>query len=82
MSNLKDKPDTINWVAIDIGKHAHMVLVENAQGKQSKFKIMNCGEDYDKFVAFLRNLPGKTKIALEPTGNFHRTLGHRLLDEG
>ena len=33
-------------------------------------------------MAFLRTLPGAVRVALEPTGNFHRTLAFRLLKEG
>ena len=44
--------------------------------------MANSVEDYDRLVAFLRALLGTVRIALEPTGDFHRTLAHRLLREG
>jgi transposase len=44
--------------------------------------MANLVEDYDHLVGFLRGLPGAVRIALEPTGDFHRTLAHRLLREG
>jgi transposase len=70
------------FVAIDIGKAFHAVLVEGGDGKRQQFRMANHVEDYDRLVVFLRGLPGPTRIALEPTGDFHRTLAHRLLREG
>jgi Transposase len=69
-------------VAIDIGKSFHAVLVEGADGRRQQFRMANSVDDYDRLVAFLRGLPGTVRIALEPTGDFHRTLAHRLLREG
>lgn len=69
-------------VAIDIGKSFHAVLVEAADGRRQHFRMANSVEDYDRLVAFLRALLGTVRIALEPTGDFHRTLAHRLLREG
>jgi hypothetical protein len=60
-------------VAIDIGKVSHAVLVEGSDGKRQQFRMANQVEDYDRLVGFLRGLPGLTRIALEPTGDFHRT---------
>src|SRR4030088_942101 len=69
-------------VAIDIGKAFHAVLVEGPDGRRQPFRMANSAEDYDRLVRFLRALPGPVRIALEPTGNFHRTLAYRLLQEG
>lgn|GEM_PF-6685734 len=44
--------------------------------------MANHAEDYDRLVSFLRDLPGSVRIVLEPTGDFHRALAHRLLREG
>jgi hypothetical protein len=68
-------------VAIDIGKALHAVLVECPDGTHQRFRIANCAQDYGRLVAFLRTLPGAVRVALEPTGNFHRTLAFRLFKE-
>jgi hypothetical protein len=68
--------------AIDIGKAYHAVLVELPDGAHQRFRMANSAEDYGRLVAFLRTLPGPVWVALEPTGNFHRTLAFRLLKEG
>ena len=69
-------------VAIDIGKRFHAVLVEEPDGKRQRFQMASTIEDYDRLVGFLRGLSGPVRIALEPTGNLHRTLAYRLLREG
>ena len=51
------------------------VLIEERQ----HFTMANSAEDYDRLM---RALPGPARIALEPTGAFHRTLAYRLLREG
>jgi transposase len=71
-----------SFVGIDIGKASHAVLVELADGTRHRFRMANSAEDYSRLVAFLRTLPGTVRVALEPTGNFHRTLAFRLLSEG
>jgi transposase len=82
MANPAQHPPEQWLVAIDIGKKAHAVLVEGPAGKRQHFAMANSAEDYDRLVEFLHSLPGPARIALEPTGDFHRTLAHRLLQEG
>jgi transposase len=72
----------INWVAIDIARYWNAVLVETAAGKRHRFKMANSAADFDRLVGFLRALPGRVRVALEPTGDYHRPLAHRLLTEG
>ena len=68
-----------SFVAIDIGKAFHAVLVEFPDGAHQRFRMANSAEDYGRLVAFLRSLPGTVRVALEPTGNFHRTLAFHLI---
>jgi len=51
-------------------------------GQRQRFKFANRGADYDRFVQFLHSLSGPLKIGLEPTGDYHRPIAHRLLREG
>jgi transposase len=69
-------------VAIDIGKRFHAVLVEQPDGTRQRFQLASTREDYDRLVGFLQARSGPVRIALEPTGNLHRTLAYRLLREG
>jgi len=72
----------ITWIAIDIAKKWNIVLVEEPDGKQRHFKVANTKSDHDRFVAFLDQQPNLCKIAMEPTGDYHRPLGYRLLTAG
>jgi transposase len=71
-----------NLVAIDIAKDWNVALIQDAAGQRQQFKFANRGADYDRFVQFLHSLSGPVKIGLEPTGDYHRPIAHRLLREG
>ena len=71
----------MTWVAIDIAKKWNVVVVESPDGQRRRFRVANSVEDHDRFVAFLhREAP--CRIALEPTGTYHRSLAYRLVSEG
>lgn len=71
-----------SFVAIDIGKAVHAVLVELPDGAHQRFRMANSAEDYARVVTFLLTLPGTVRVALEPAGNFHRTLAFHLISAG
>lgn len=70
------------WVAIDIAKRHHAVLIETPDGKHQRFRMASTHEDHQRLVDLLHGLPAPVRIALEPTGDCHRTLAYRLLQEG
>jgi transposase len=72
----------INLVAIDIAKEWNVVLVQEACGQKRSFKVANNAADQDQLLLYLASLPGRTRIAFEPTGDFHRPLAFRLLKAG
>lgn len=82
MAEHKQCTSTMNWVAIDIARYWNAVLVETTAGKRHRFKMANSAQDFDRLVCFLQALPGACRVALEPTGDYHRPLAHRLLTEG
>ena len=59
-----------------------MALVEHFDGRQQRFRFVHRRDDYDRLVCFLRGCPAPCRIALEPTGDYHRTIAYRLLSEG
>jgi len=71
-----------NLVAIDIAKQWNVVLVQEASGQKRNFKVANNAVDHDQFLLYLSSLPGRTRMAFEPTGDFHRPLAFRLLTAG
>lgn len=68
------------WVAIDIAKHTHTVLLE-AQGRR-RFRMTNRLEDLEGLIALLHTQPAPVRIAFEPTGVYHRPLAFRLVSAG
>jgi transposase len=69
-------------VAIDVAKKWNAVLVESSRGKRRCFRVANTAEDHDRLVGYLKQQEGICRIALEPTGNYHRPLAYRLVREG
>ncbi len=72
----------VTWVAIDIAKRWNVVLVEDAGGKRHRFKMANSYADHQRMVTFLRQQANTCRVAMEPTGNYHRALAYRLVSEG
>jgi transposase len=70
------------WVAIDIAKRHHAVLIETPDEKRRRFRMSSSYEDHQALVSLLRSLPQPVRIAMEPTGDCHRTLAYRLVSEG
>ncbi len=57
------------------------MLAEESDGRQ-RFRVADARSDHDRLVGFLRNRPGPCRVAMAPTGNYHRPLAYRLLAEG
>jgi transposase len=82
MTAPEDSRSAVTWVAIDVAKVTNTVLVEDSSGRRLRFTVGNNSMDYQRFVRFLREQPEECRLALEPTGNYHRPLAYRLLQEG
>ncbi len=72
----------VTWVAIDIAKRSHAVLIETPDSKPKRFRMSSTQDDHQRLVDLLRACPVPVRVALEPTGDCHRTLAYRLLKEG
>ena len=70
------------WVAIDISKERHDVLLELPGGWRKGFRINNHKADFDRFSAYLSGLKLPCHIAFEATGDYHRILAHFLHTQG
>jgi|GEM_PF-2938396 len=82
MADVANPTPAFNPVAIDIARYWDAVLVETAGDKRQRFKMANTAADFDRRLTYLRRLPGHCRVALEPTGDYHRPIAHRLLTEG
>lgn len=72
----------LHWVAIDVARYWNAVLVETASGQRHRFRMSNSAADMHRMIDFLRGLGGRCRVALEPTGDYHRPIAHRLLTSG
>ncbi len=70
------------WIAIDIAKARDDVLVEFPDGHRRHFRLANTLEEFAKFSAFLSASGYPCRIALEPTGDYHRPLAYFLRAQG
>ena len=57
------------WVAIDISKERHDVLLELPDGRRKGFRISNHKADFDRFAAYLSGLELPCHIAFEARGS-------------
>ncbi len=70
------------WVAIDVAKAQHQVLIEMAEHQRHVLRVPNTRPDIDRFVQRLRDLKRPCEIAFEPTGDYHRPIAFWLGDAG
>jgi transposase len=70
------------WVAIDVAKTVHQVLVEKLDGRRVVLRIANTHADIARLVTLLEALHTPCTIAFEPTGDYHRPLMYRLGQAG
>jgi len=66
------------WVAIDVAKVMHQVLIETPDGRRRAMRVANTAAAIERLVTLLRAAPAPCVIAFEPTGDYHRALMHRL----
>jgi transposase len=70
------------FVAIDISKLRHDILVQPVTGKRRRMTMTNERVDHDRLVDYLGKLEGEVQIGFEATGNYHRGIAWRLLQAG
>jgi len=72
----------ILWVAVDIAKTHHVVLLEFPDGRRRHFRITNNLEDFAQLSVLLSRDGYSCRIAFEPTGDYHRPLAYFLQVQG
>ena len=82
MTTRQDATPIASWVAIDIAKHHHAVLIETPDGRHQRFRMASTLDDHQRLLDLLQGLPSPVRVAMEPTGDYHRTLAYRLLTHG
>ncbi len=82
MADTYDSTTAVHFLAIDVAKQWNAVLIETATGTRHRFKMANSAQDFERLIQFIRNLGGRCRGALEPTGDYHRPIAHRLVLAG
>lgn len=82
MTERKSTPPEAALVAIDVAKNRNEVLIDPGQGRRRRMTVLNTRADHDRLVATLHALSRAVIVGLEPTGNYHRALAHRLIVAG
>ncbi|WP_370681983.1 IS110 family transposase [Comamonas sp. GB3 AK4-5] len=82
MADLNHPTPALHWVAIDVARYWNAVLAETASGQRHRFRMTNSAADMQRLIDFLLGLGGQSRVALEPTGDYHRPIAHRLLQAG
>jgi transposase len=82
MTERKSTPPEAALVAIDIAKHRNEVLIDPGHGRRRRMTVLNTKDDHDRFVTALHVLSRPIIVGIEPTGNYHRVLAHRLISAG
>ena len=76
-------PPQAALVAIDIAKNRHEVLIDPGPGmRRRRLTVLNTRAEHDHLVAILAGLGKPVIVGFEPTGNYHRSLVHRLIAAG
>jgi transposase len=70
------------WVAIDVAKLRHDVLVQLPSGMRKHLRINSSLADFQRLAAFLHTCGSPCLIGFEPTGDYHRPLAHFLHRQG
>jgi hypothetical protein len=83
MTKLTPTPAGAVLVAIDMSKNRQEVLIERPEGgRRRRMTVMATRQDYDGFAEQLAAIGRPIVVGFEATGNYHRTLAHRLLTAG
>lgn len=70
------------FVAIDVAKQVHEVLVEPPTGRRQRWRVGNCQADFVVLRDRLRAFQTPVLIGFEATGNYHRPLAYYLAQCG
>lgn len=70
------------WVAIDVAKLTHQVLIEDGAGRRTVLRVPNTRPEIDRLIERLREAPQPCDVAFEPTGDYHRPIAYWLGQAG
>jgi transposase len=78
MSFTSESSTGVIFVAIDIAKQTHEVLIEPPGGGRQRWRMVNCHRDYTSLQQRLQAFEAPVLIGFEATGTYHRPLAYFL----
>lgn len=78
MTPLSASAIDVLFVAIDVAKLVHDVLIEHPSGKRQRWRMVNCQRDYHLLRERLQAFHMPARIGFEATGMYHRPLAYFL----
>lgn len=66
------------WVAIDVAKMTHQILIEIGERQRTVLRVPNTRPEIDQFIERLRAFGRPCQVAFEPTGDYHRPIAYWL----
>lgn len=81
MAVSKVNTNNIIWVAIDVAKHKHDVLIEYPNGSQKSVVIQQTQEDFERLLSYLNQPNTEVVAGFEATGYYHRLLAYYLINK-
>jgi transposase len=70
------------WVAIDVAKLMHQVLIESGAGQRTALRVPNTRPEIDRLIQRLQAFSQPCEVAFEPTGDYHRPIAYWLGQAG
>lgn len=70
------------WVAVDIAKRRHEVLVESGPRSRRRMVVLNEMSDFVRLAGYLEKLKAPAIVGFEPTADYHRPIAHFLQTRG
>ena len=78
MTPISESSTGVIFVAIDVAKQVHEVLIESPTGRRQRWRRVNCQRDFDMLRQRLQAFQAPVRIGFEATGTYHRPLAYFL----
>ena len=78
MTPISDSTLGIIFVAIDVAKQVHDVLIEPPAGSRQRWRMVNSQRDFERLRQRLHAFQAPVLIGFEATGTYHRPLAYFL----
>ncbi len=81
MTVASDNRKSTLWIAIDVAKIKHVVLIEYPNGTHNQLNIMNNLAEFTRLAEHLKKSELPVVVGLESTGYYHRAIAYFLLQQ-